>query len=276
MTHPSERNSLRTKADTILAQDFSPLPSSADTGRQLPVISVVVPVMNEADNVRPLISEIHAALAPRGHAFEIVFVDDCSTDDTRTALLEARDAFPMLRVIRHDVNCGQSAAIRTGILAAHGPTIVTLDGDGQNDPADMPALLETLLRANAPNGLKMVAGQRRRRRDTVVKRIASQLANSVRSLLLQDGTMDTGCGLKAFDRESFLRLPYFDHMHRYFPALMRREGYLVEFVDVNHRPRIHGRSKYGVIDRLLVSMSDIFGVMWLNRRCRRPGARIEM
>ncbi len=248
---------------------------SAPPAPDAPAVSVVVPVMNEADNVVPLLEEIHAALDGRDR-FEAIFVDDCSADETSQRLLGVRDRFPMLRVVRHDLNCGQSAAIRSGVIAARGEIIVTLDGDGQNDPADIPAVLDRLRQGDSGGTLRMVAGQRRKRQDSAVKKMASKMANSVRSKLLNDGTMDTGCGLKAFYREAFLRLPYFDHMHRYFPALMKREGFTVGFVDVHHRPRLHGRSKYGVFDRLLVSISDIFGVMWLNRRARRPGARREL
>lgn len=240
-----------------------------------PTVSVVVPVKNESGNVVPLLTEIHDALAGRDR-FEAIFVDDCSDDGTGEALIAVRDRFPMVRVVRHDVNCGQSAAIRTGILSAKGPIIVTLDGDGQNDPADIPKVLDRLRQGDEAGTLCMVAGQRVKRQDSAVKKISSRLANTIRSRLLNDGAIDTGCGLKAFYREGFLRLPYFDHMHRYFIALMKREGYTVEFVNVNHRPRIHGSSKYGVLDRLLVSIRDIMGVMWLNHRCRRPNHRTEL
>ncbi len=253
----------------------APLPKTADGGRERPSVSVVVPVMNEAGNVVPLMEEIHDALEG-AEAYETIFVDDCSTDGTPERLVEVRSKFPRLRVIRHDVNCGQSAAIRTGVLAAQGGYIVTLDGDGQNDPADIPRVLAALRASDAPATLKMVSGQRVKRQDTIIKKLSSRVANAVRRALLNDGTLDTGCGLKAFCRTSYLRLPYFDHMHRYFPALMRREGYQVGFVKVNHRPRLHGRSKYGVFDRLWVSFSDLMGVMWLNRRCRRPGHRQEL
>jgi glycosyltransferase involved in cell wall biosynthesis len=178
--------------------------------------------------------------------------------------------------VKHELNCGQSAAIRTGVLSARAPIVCTLDGDGQNDPADLPQVIDKLRQGNSAGTLSMVMGQRMKRQDSFTKKISSKLANSVRSNLLSDGTRDTGCGLKAFYRDGFLRLPYFDHMHRYVPALMRREGYAVDFVDVRHRPRVHGSSKYGVIDRLLVSIRDVLGVMWLNRRLRRPGNRTEV
>jgi dolichol-phosphate mannosyltransferase len=240
-----------------------------------PAVSVVVPVKNETDNVVPLLEEIHAALAGRDE-FEAIFIDDCSSDDTVEKLVAARDRFPMVRVVKHELNCGQSAAIRTGVLSARAPIVCTLDGDGQNDPADLPQVIDKLRQGNSAGTLSMVMGQRMKRQDSFTKKISSKLANSVRSNLLSDGTRDTGCGLKAFYRDGFLRLPYFDHMHRYVPALMRREGYAVDFVDVRHRPRVHGSSKYGVIDRLLVSIRDVLGVMWLNRRLRRPGNRTEV
>lgn len=240
-----------------------------------PGVSVVIPVMNEAENVVPLLEEITDGLAGEP-AYEVIFVDDCSTDATVETLLNVRDRFPALRIIQHDVNCGQSAAIRSGVLAAKAPVVVTMDGDGQNDPADVPKLLDAIRAPDRPDALMMVSGRRRRRKDTLTKRFASKLANSIRKRLLKDGTKDTGCGLKAFYRDAFLRLPYFDHMHRYFSALMQREGYLIAFVDVNHRPRMHGVSKYGVLDRLLVSIRDLMGVIWLQARCRRPGERREL
>jgi dolichol-phosphate mannosyltransferase len=238
-------------------------------------ISVVIPVKNEEENVIPLLREVIAAFGVRDD-YEIIFVDDGSTDATRDVLQGEKPAHPKLRLICHERNSGQSAAIRTGVLAARGRIIVTLDGDGQNDPADIPAVLTPLEAANAQPDLAMAAGQRRKRQDSMMKRVASSIANGVRQRLLKDGMRDTGCGLKAFTREGFLRLPYFDHMHRYLPALMLREGYLVVSVNVGHRPRRYGRSKYGVFDRLAVSVSDLMGVMWLKRRCRLPGARREL
>jgi dolichol-phosphate mannosyltransferase len=238
-------------------------------------VSVVIPVKNEEENVLPLLDEIAAAFGPR-YDYEIIYVDDGSTDATRAVLQGAMAVEPRLRVIAHERNAGQSAAIRTGVLAARGRIIVTLDGDGQNDPADIPAALALLEAPDAPPDLMMAAGQRRRRRDSMGKRVASSVANGVRQRLLRDGMRDTSCGLKAFRREGFLGLPYFDHMHRFLPALIMREGWRVARLDVGHRPRRHGRSKYGVMDRLLVSFSDLLGVMWLKRRCRKPGARMEL
>jgi dolichol-phosphate mannosyltransferase len=235
-----------------------------------PELSVVVPVMNEAENAVPLLNEIVAAL--RGKTpFEVIFVDDGSKDATVDSLLAARKTTPELRVLRHAKNSGQSRAVRTGVIAARGRLVATLDGDGQNDPADIPNLLAAWGKASdGPTPLGVVAGQRRKREDSAIKRVSSRVANGVRQWLLEDGTRDTGCGLKLFSREAFLSLPYFDHLHRYLPALMLREGYRIAHVDVHHRPRSHGVSKYGTLDRLLVSFSDLMGVRWLKRRARNP------
>lgn len=235
-----------------------------------PELSVVVPVMNEVDNAVPLLNEICAAL--RGKvAFEVVFVDDASKDGTVASLKAAQAQTPELRVLRHAKNSGQSRAVRSGVLGARGTLIATLDGDGQNDPADIPNLLAVWRKeAVGEPALGLVAGQRRKRQDNFMKRMASKVGNGVRQWLLQDNTRDTGCGLKLFSREAFLRLPYFDHLHRFMPALMLREGYRIAHVDVNHRPRSHGVSKYGTLDRLLVSLSDLRGVRWLRRRSRQP------
>ena len=225
---------------------------------------MVVPVRNEGPNIAPLIEEIEHALAAVPH--EIVYVDDGSTDDTPRRLAEAAFAAPLL-VRRHRASCGQSAAIVTGVRAARGEWIATLDGDGQNDPADIPALLA---RAQAASGLVLTAGHRVRRRDGPVKRLASRAANAIRARLLGDATPDTGCGLKLFRREAFLALPHFDHMHRYLPALFIRAGGSVESVPVNHRPRTRGQSNYGTLDRLWVGIFDLAGVYWLQRRWKRP------
>ena len=230
-----------------------------------PAISVVVPVKDEAGNVAPLARETAAALA--GEDYEIIFVDDGSRDATVAELVALKSELP-LRVIVHDRNLGQSRALRTGIRAARGGIIATLDGDGQNDPADIPALLAEFRRHASDPAFAMVAGERRGRKDNWQKRVASRLANRLRSRLLHDNARDTGCGLKLFRRDCFLSLPYFDHMHRYLIALMRREGLAVTFQSVNHRPRRAGRSKYGVWDRLTVGITDLAGVMWLNRRFR--------
>lgn len=239
-----------------------------------PELSVVVPVMNEVDNAVPLLNEICSAL--RGKvAFEVIFVDDASKDATVASLKAAQANAPELRVLKHVKNSGQSRAVRSGVLAARGTLVATLDGDGQNDPADIPNLLAMWRTASAGDKpLGLVAGQRRKRQDNFMKRLASRVGNGVRQWLLEDNTRDTGCGLKLFSREAFLRLPYFDHLHRFMPALMLREGFRIAHVDVNHRPRSHGVSKYGTIDRLIVSLSDLRGVRWLRRRARNP-ERVE-
>ncbi len=236
-------------------------------------VSVVVPVMNEEGNIGPLIRETVAAL--EGESFEVVVVDDASTDGTWDLLDTAGTEFPMLRCLKHDVNCGQSSSIRTGILAARGDIIAVMDGDGQNDPADFPALLAAYRDPSAPGTLRFVQGHRQKRKDTVSKKIASKVGNTIRQWLIRDGAPDTGCGIKVFSREVFLSLPYFDHMHRFMAALILREGYAVEFVPVNHRARVHGRSKYGNFGRALVSIGDLAGVMWLQRRGRLPRPVIE-
>ncbi len=209
------------------------------------------------------------ARAFAGCAHEIVFVDDASCDETSVRLQALRAELPQLRVLRHSTNAGQSRAIRTGVLAARGVIIVTLDGDGQNDPADGPRLAARL--AAGGRDLGMVGGRRARRQDSAAKRWGSRVANGLRRRLLRDGADDTGCGLKAMRREAYLRLPYFDHMHRFLPALMLREGFEVVFEDVGHRARTSGRSKYSNLGRLWASVSDLAGVLWLNSRARSPG-----
>jgi dolichol-phosphate mannosyltransferase len=228
-------------------------------------LSVVVPVFNEQDNVAPLVREIVAAL--RGvSAFEIVYVDDCSKDGTLAALQALKAEVPELRVVRHLRQSGQSTAIRTGVKAARGEWIATLDGDGQNDPADIPKLLAA--RAAAEPQVKLFAGWRVQRRDSGSKRWASKIANAIRARMLRDATPDTGCGIKLFERAAFLDLPYFDHMHRYLPALFQRAGWKTVSVPVNHRPRGAGVSKYNNLGRALVGISDLRGVAWLIRRSK--------
>jgi len=234
----------------------------------MPELSVVVPVHNECDNIVPLLSEIVSAL--RGKAdFEIVYVDDASKDDSLGVLTSAKEQFPELRVLRHLSQSGQSTALRTGIRAARGAWIATLDGDGQNDPADIPKLLA--MRSQSPDAIKLFAGWRVDRKDTGSKRWASKFANAIRSRLLRDETPDTGCGIKLFERAAFLDLPYFDHMHRYLPALFQRAGWQVKSVPVNHRPRGSGVSNYNNLNRALVGISDLRGVSWLIRRSKRTG-----
>jgi len=224
-------------------------------------LSVVVPVKDEAGNVAPLAREIAGAV--KGEAAEIIFVDDGSTDSTAAELAALKSELPNLRVIRHGRNSGQSRAIRTGVSAAVGPVVATLDGDGQNDPADLPKLVAAL-RANERLG--MVSGVRAKRKDTFSRRLASGLANGFRRRALHDTAVDSGCGIKAFRREAYLALPYFDHQHRFMTTLMLREGYEVGFADVNHRPRVHGRSKYTNLQRMFAGISDVLGVRWLQSR----------
>jgi len=233
-------------------------------------LSVVVPVRNEQDNVESLIAEIDAALQPV-IKHEIIYVDDGSTDATYAKLKSLQGQYPQLRVVRHAKSCGQSTAVRTGVKFASYGWIATLDGDGQNNPADIPKLLAAL-----QEGVELVGGNRRQsRRDTWIKRISSVIANTVRSNMLKDDTPDTGCGLKLFSRAAFLDLPYFDHMHRFLPALIKRRGGKVVSVHVGHRNREHGKSNYGTIDRLLVGIVDLFGVAWLQRRAKLPEASEE-
>jgi dolichol-phosphate mannosyltransferase len=229
-------------------------------------ISVVVPVKDEAENVAPLAREIAAATAGEP-SVEIIFVDDGSSDGTGDVLKALKQELPSLRVIRHSCNLGQSRGIRTGVHAARFDIIVTLDGDGQNDPAYIPALIAAL-EAGAPR-FGLIAGQRVGRKSTGFKRLQSRIANGVRSAVLKDGTRDTGCGLKAFPREVFLALPYFDGLHRFLPALIRRDGFDVGYVDVVDRPRRHGTSNYGFFDRLWIGILDLAGVWWLIRRKKR-------
>jgi dolichol-phosphate mannosyltransferase len=231
-------------------------------------LSVVIPVKNEAENVSPLVDEIRAALEGLVE-YEILYVDDGSTDATAAEVSRLAPKMPRVRLLRHARNCGQSAAIRTGVRAAQAAWIATLDGDGQNDPADIPKLWRFLGHAPGEPAL-MIVGCREERQDSWSKRWASSIANALRGRLLGDHTPDTGCGLKLLPRSLFLDLPYFDHMHRFLPALVLREGGTVRSVPVNHRPRLSGRSKYGILDRLGVGIVDILGVMWLQRRLTHP------
>jgi len=231
-------------------------------------LSVVIPVQNEADNIAPLVDEICAALDGLVE-YEILYVDDGSNDATASEILRLASTMPRVRLLRHTRNCGQSAAIRTGVRAACAAWVVTLDGDGQNDPADIPILWHLSREASA-NPPRLITGYREQRQDSWSKRWASRIANAIRRRLLGDHTPDAGCGLKLFPRGLFLDLPNFDHMHRFLPALVLREGGAVQSVPVNHRPRRRGISKYGVFDRLGVGIIDLFGVMWLQRRATHP------
>ena len=231
-----------------------------------PAVSVVVPVRNEAGNIAPLVAEIAAALEGKW-PFETIYVDDGSSDGTGDELARLAAHYPWLRHLRHRRSCGQSAAVRTGVAAARAPVIVTLDGDGQNDPKFIPTLIQAL-EAGAPQ-IGLIAGQRVGRKATPFKKFQSRVANGVRGAVLRDGARDTGCGLKAFYRDLFLRLPYFDGLHRFLPALVKREGYGIGYVDVIDRPRAHGISNYGLWDRLWVGILDLAGVWWLIRRRKR-------
>jgi dolichol-phosphate mannosyltransferase len=230
----------------------------------LPGVSIVVPVHNEAENIPVLAEEIAAAL--KGRRFEVIFVNDGSSDGTGSMLQKLGKAQPWLRQIKHARSCGQSAAVRSGVRAARAPIVVTLDGDGQNDPAFISKLLTVLEAAPAKVGL--VNGQRLKRKGGF-KRLQSTIANGVRSAVLRDDTRDTGCGLKAFRRDIYLALPYFDALHRFTPALVKREGYEVAYVEVVDRPRAHGKSHYGMWNRLWIGLIDLAGVFWMIRRRRR-------
>ncbi len=233
-----------------------------------PDLSVVIPVHNEAANVVALLGEIRAALEEKLD-YEVIVVDDGSGDDTLRLLDEVAGAMPALRIVRHDRRYGQSAGILSGARAARAAWIVTMDGDGQNDPADIPALLAARDADGAPEGLQMVAGRRANRHDNWLRRASSRIANRVRGWVLRDAIPDSGCGLKLVSRSAFMTLPQFDHFHRFLPALIKRNGGEVVSVSVSHRPRGGGRSHYGVFNRLWIGIIDLFGVMWLQRRALR-------
>jgi glycosyltransferase involved in cell wall biosynthesis len=244
-----------------------PMPdTNPPAGTPQPAVSVVVPVRNEADNVRLLTDEIASALDGRW-SFELIYVNDGSTDGTEAALSTLKAERPWLRQIKHASSCGQSAAVRSGVIAARAPVVATLDGDGQNDPSFIPALLHAFEQGGARIGL--VAGQRVGRRSGAYKKLQSRIANGVRGAILRDGTRDSGCGLKVFRRDAFLALPYFDALHRFLPALFRRDGYAIGYVDVIDRPRHSGKSNYGLWDRLWVGILDLAGVWWLVRRRKK-------
>ena len=237
-----------------------------------PAVAVVVPVRNEAGNIAALVAEIAKALDGQWR-FEVIYVNDGSSDGSEAELKRLMAQYSWLRRVRHKQSSGQSAAVRSGVTAARAPLIVTLDGDGQNDPAFIPAMLRAL-EAGAPR-IGLIAGQRVGRKASGFKKFQSRIANTVRGAALRDGTRDTGCGLKAFPREVFLSLPYFDGLHRFLPALVKREGYAIGYVDVVDRPRGAGVSNYGLFDRLWVGILDLAGVWWLIRRKKRVPEILE-
>ena len=231
-------------------------------------LSVVIPVQNEEENIQSLIEEVRQSL-DGVIDYELIYVNDGSNDTTLQILEEYRAGFPRLRVISHETGAGQSTAVRSGIMQARSLVIATLDGDGQNDPADIPALYQALVE-HAESGVVLVNGYRKNRKDTYIKRLSSRLANGIRGWLLSDDTPDTGCGLKVFNREAYLAIPFFDHLHRFLPAMMINGGGQVMSVEVNHRERKLGSSHYGFFDRLWVGIFDIMGVIWLKSRTTHP------
>jgi len=237
------------------------------------MLSVVVPVHNEGENIAPLVAEI-ATLATRIPLMEIVYVDDGSTDDTVAVLKQVQATQPLLRILTQSPRSGQSAATWTGVEASTQPIVATLDGDGQNDPEGLVAMFETFMAASQTNPHVMVAGQRAKREDNIIRKLSSRLANRVRASVLQDGVRDTGCALKMFKRDDYLALPYFNHMHRFLPALFIRNGVAVHLSDVKHRARTRGQSKYGVMNRLWVGIVDLFGVAWLQTRAKPAHLKI--
>lgn len=239
------------------------------TEKQYPAVSIIIPMYNEADNVEPFITEIYDNLNQKIE-FEILVIDDGSNDGTPEKLHALRSTIPQLRVLCHDHNYGQSAATVTGIRKAKHHWVITMDGDAQNDPQDILKLVEKLPPACNPLRPILVAGNRQKRRDTAIRKLSSRVANGVRSGLLRDDCMDTGCSLKLFSRDVFLMMPHFDHLHRFIPSLIKRAGGKIINVPVNHRPRTRGQSKYGVMNRLWVGIVDLFGVMWLMRRPCNP------
>lgn len=232
-------------------------------------LSFVIPMHNESGNCTRLIGEIHTCGQTLAGEYEILCIDDASTDDTLTVLQTLQQDIPELHIIALEKNCGQSTALCTGVRHARGNIIATLDGDGQNNPADIPSMLN-MLHAKKDENVRMIAGWRKQRKDTFWRRLCSKVANSVRSFLLRDSTPDTGCGLKVFYRETFMALPWFDHMHRFLPSLVQRGGGRVLSVEVSHRQRQHGASHYGTLDRLRVGIVDLLGVAWLQRRNKQP------
>lgn len=237
-----------------------------------PAVTIVVAVLNEAENIAAVAAEAIAAFA-QGPAFELLFVDDGSTDGTADAVRLLAAADPRIRLVRHAVRCGKSAAVRTGVAAARAPWIATMDGDGQNDPKDLVAMLALAAAAGEP--CPLVAGIRVRRNDPLSRRIATRVGNGIRRALLRDDCPDTACGMKVFRRDAFLALPCFEGMHRFLPALFRRAGAPLVNHPVAHRPRAAGRSKYTNLQRAAAGLGDLFGVMWLLSRMRAPAVRSD-
>lgn len=241
-------------------------------------VSVLIPAKNESANIVSLLREIRQALAGR-FSYEVLVVDDGSTDNMRALMvaMQRDEHFPELRILTHAKSLGQSTSVYHAAQQARGTWLATLDGDGQNDPADIPGMLQHVIGTEQdPRGIKLVAGHRVNRRDTWVKRWSSRFANRLRARILRDDTPDTGCGLKVISREVFLELPYFDHLHRFIPALVQRHGYRKLIAPVNHRPRLGGQSNYGTLDRALVGILDLFGVWWLLRRTRLEVPAVEL
>lgn len=233
-------------------------------------LSVVIPVYNESDNVETLTQEIIQALPLEHYQYEIIFVDDGSKDDTPKRLKELAKKHPAVKIVTHRKNYGQSAGLISGVKTAQHPWIITIDGDGQNDPMDIPLLFNTLQKDQKPS---VILGNRKKRNDSLVRKLSSRIANNFRQMLLKDHCPDTGCSLKLLPRDAFLELPRFNHLHRYLPALFQRAGFSIINVPVNHRPRVHGVSKYGVKNRLWTGLIDIMGVMWLIRRPCQPESK---
>lgn len=226
-------------------------------------VSVVIAVYNEIENIEQLINEVNQALANAVKDYEIIVVDDGSTDGSRQYLTELVNKHPQLRLVKHAKNYGQSVAVVSGVRAARYDWVATLDGDGQNDPADLPKLFAAVKQVSQP---VLVAGIRVKRNDSWIKRLSSKIANKIRDSLLKDDCPDSGCGIKLFPRAVFLQLPHFNHLHRFLPALFKRVEGIIINVPVNHRPRLRGQSKYGTMNRLWIGIVDMLGVMWLIRR----------
>ena len=241
---------------------------NTNTSNTKPDISVIIPVHNESGAIMNLVSEIETSLD--GFDYEIIVVDDLSQDDTLNVLMTSKANHPRMRVISHEKNAGQSRAIYSGLQFARADLVGVLDGDGQNDPVDFPKMLRMMTAADAPSDLAMVQGMRLKRQDTKAKKYASKIANAVRQALLNDGAIDSGCGIKVVRKDVFKTLPYFDHMHRYMAALVKQAGYKTDFIEVHHRPRETGQSNYTNMGRLVAAITDLVGVIWLGTRRKNP------